>query len=194
MSKMKIMLPVILLGTSVCVLFACRKDHVITPPAISGDTTTLFSATIAGVNWQTDTVTAYLTNEFGDRDKIMTITGYTANKIISVSIRDTSAVLANDSTLNIQQYDVNLWGSTAEFSYLNNRILLRQDSVWQQQGFAENGEATVTASDGVNKRVTGTFAFTAKLITIDSDNFKIDTVNVSNGAFTNIPYTLIHRR
>src|SRR5450631_1979753 len=187
MSKMKIMLPGILLGTSVCILFACRKEHVISNPGTgtTGDTTTLFSATIAGVSWQTDTVTAYLTSEFGDRDKIMTITGYTANKIISVSIRDTSSVLANDSTLNIQQYNVNFWGSAAEFSYLNNRILLRRDSVWQQQGYAENGQATVTASDGVNKRVTGTFGFTAKVISIDSTSFKIDTVNVSNGVFTN---------
>jgi hypothetical protein len=192
---MKIMLPGILLGTSVCILFACRKEHVISPPTtIPGDTTALFSATIAGMNWQTDTVTAYLTNEFGDRDKIMTITGYTANKVISISIRDTSSVIANDSTLNLQEYDVNFWGSAAEFSYLNKRILYRRDSVWEQQGYAENGHATVTASDGVNKRVTGTFGFTARVITIDSTNFKIDTVNVSNGVFANIPYSYIHHR
>ncbi|HLZ89523.1 MAG TPA: hypothetical protein VKQ52_19855, partial [Puia sp.] len=59
--------------------------------------------------------------------------------------------------------------------------------------------ATVTATTASSKKITGTFSFSARVITIDTTSsgridYKVDTVAVTSGKFQNIPYSYIHRR
>ncbi len=180
-------------GLSVSFFYSCRKDSVSNPAQVSTvDTNALFSATIAGVYWQTDSVAAILVNEFPHHEKIITINGYTSNKVISISLKDTSFYTSDDSTILAAQYTAGNWDKEAAFGYFSGRMALGRDSVWKQQGAAENGQVTVTASDGVNKTISGGFSFTARVFTIDSLSLSFDTVNVSNGVFKNIPYGYRH--
>ncbi len=193
MQVKKIFLPGLLLGFASCILFSCRKENVVANP-IPADSLALFSATIAGANWQTDSISAFLVNESPYHYKIMTITGYTSNRVITISLKDTSSVGSNDSTVKIQEYDINNWMPFAEFSYANNWIQIGRNYTWQQEGPGISGQATVTASDGVGKTLSGTFGFTAQVISIDSTGLDVDTVNVTNGVFKNIPYTYFHHQ
>lgn len=171
-------------------MFSCRKENVSANPMLA-DSTALFSATIGGTNWQTDSVTAFLVSEVRNGDKIMTITGYTSNRVISISLRDTSIV--NDSTLTAQLYpaDSNSWGNASAFAYAYDKIWVGRNLVWKQEGPSVSGQATVSSSDGVNKKITGTFSFTARTLDIDSTGLVLDTVNVTNGVFKNIPYSYL---
>jgi len=51
--------------------------------------------------------------------------------------------------------------------------------------------ANVTVSDGVNKRISGTFQFNARVLSIDSTGLAIDSVTVTAGVFKNIPYSYL---
>jgi len=193
----KIWLPGLVLASVLWMVFSCRRET-ISPNPPSADSTALFAATIDGVSWKTDTVFAFLENEFGHHAKILTITGYTSKRIITVSMRDTSYTGSNDSTMAVRQYSVPQFGvgglgDAAAFSYANNRIKVGMDSVWQQQGIGISGQASITASNGVSKKVSGTFSFKAKVIAVDSTgsgpSLVLDSVTVSAGTFKNIHYT-----
>jgi hypothetical protein len=119
----------------------------------------------------------------------MTITGYTSNRVITISLKDTSQTGSNDSTIKLQSYAINNWKPFAAFSYSDNWIHVGRNWVWQQQGAADSGQATVTANDGIAKIISGNFSFQAVALSIDSTGLGIDTVNVTNGVFKNIPYT-----
>ncbi len=173
-------------------IFSCRKEGVRSNTNMAADSSALFSATIAGVNWQTDSVTAVMGHEFPGTAKIITINGYTSDRVISISIKDTSFYTSNDSTLLTGQYTVNSWKTDAAFVYLSERALVGRDSLWRQQGAAVSGMATIMSSDGVHKLISGVFNFTARIITIDSISLNIDTLNISNGVFKNIPYVYQH--
>jgi hypothetical protein len=155
MQAKKMLLPGLLFGFTLSTLWSCRKENLMANPSAT-DSLALFSATVAGSAWQTDSVSAFLVNEFPNRDKIMTITGYTSNRVITISLKDTSQTGSNDSTMKLQEYDLNTWMPFAEFSYVNNWIHVGRNWVWQQQGSAYAGQATVTASDGVAKTLSGT--------------------------------------
>jgi hypothetical protein len=194
MKTIKILLPALALGCVLSIMSSCRKTSVISN-TIPVDSLALFSATIDGVNWQTDSITAFLVNENPFQHKIMTITGYTSNRVISLSLKDTTSSGSNDSAMAIQTYDVENHRSTAGFSYQNNPILLGRDLVWQQEGSADSGSAIVTASDGVGRTISGTFQFTARLVDIDSTgHFVRDSVTVTNGVFKNISYSYFHHQ
>jgi Family of unknown function (DUF6252) len=193
MQLKKLFLPGLLLGFALSTLFSCRKEDVTTNSS-SADSLALFSATIAGSNWQTDSVSAFLVNEYPKHYKIMTITGYTSNRVITISLKDTAQVGSNDSTMRLQEYDINNWMPFAEFSYANNWINVGRNWLWQQQGPAYSGQATVTASDGIAKTISGTFSFIAQVLSIDSTGLNVDTVNVSYGVFKHIPYTYFHHQ
>jgi hypothetical protein len=192
MQKNKI-LPVCLgFALVMALIFSCRKEGGRSTTNAAADTSALFSATIAGVTWQTDSVSAVMGHEFPGYAKVITINGYTSSRVISISLKDTSFYTSNDSTLLTGEYTVNNWETDAAFVYLSERALVGHDSVWRQQGAAESGNATVTSSDGVNKLISGSFSFTARLITIDSISLNMDTLSVTNGVFKNIPYVYQH--
>lgn len=185
----KIGLPGLFLLFMISVLFSCRREN-LSGPSTLADSTALFSASINGTTWQTDSVSGFLSCEYGGKVRIMTITGYTSGRVISISLRDTTTTGSNDSTLAIQTYPVGAPGNASAFAYANNPVAVGRNVVWQQQGTARSGEATVTASDGVNKRISGSFQFSAKLLVVDSvGSLRADTVSITNGVFSNIPYT-----
>lgn len=170
-------------------LLSCRKENLNGANTMS-DSTAFFSATVGGVSWQTDSVSAFLVGDRRNHSKVMTITGYTSKRAIAISLRDTSSI-ADDSTMGVQQYPLDSWGNASAFAYGYNRVSYGPNVTWQQQGSAVMGEATVTASDGVNKRISGTFSFTAKVLVIDSTGLLTDSINVTNGVFKNIPYSYL---
>jgi hypothetical protein len=189
MKTTKIWLQGLVLLCSLYGLLSCHKEN-LNGAGSTIDSTALFSASVDGVAWQTDSVSAFLVGDPRSQSKIMTITGYTSKRVIAISLRDTSSG-PNDSTMTVQQYPLDSWGNAAAFAYGNNRIGYGPNLTWQQQGAAIRGEANVTTSDGVAKRISGTFSFTAKLLVIDSTGLRTDSVNVTNGVFKNIPYSYL---
>jgi hypothetical protein len=177
-----------------CILYglpSCRKENLNGIHA-QADPAVVFSATVNGTDWQTDSVSAFLVEDDRGKSKIMTITGYTSKRVISISLRDTSS-LPNDSTMSVTQYPLNDWGNASAFGYGNNRIGYGPNVTWQQQGAGIRGVANVTASDGTEKRLSGTFSFTAKVLVINPGGagLSTDSAQVMNGLFKNIPYSYL---
>ncbi len=170
-------------------LLSCRKEN-LNGSHTTFDSTAIFSATIDGTEWQTDSVSAFLVGDYRGRNKVMTLTGYTTNRVISISLLDTSKS-GNDSTLAVQQYPLANWGNASAFGYAADRIAYGRGTVWQQEGTGISGTADVTSSDSAAKRITGTFNFIARVLVIDSTGGVIDSVNVTNGVFKNIPYSYL---
>ena len=189
MATKKIWLQGLLLLCFLYGLLSCRKENLNGINAMS-DSTGVFSATVDGVVWRTDSISAFLVGDHRNHTRVMTITGYTSNRAIAISLRDTSAT-SNDSTMSVQQYPLDSWGNASAFAYGYNRIGYGPNVTWQQQGPGVTGSADVTASDGVNKRISGTFSFTARLLVIDSVGVTTDSANVTSGVFTNIPYSYL---
>jgi hypothetical protein len=172
-------------------LLSCRKENLNGLHSVT-DSTAVFSAAVDGADWSTDSVSAFLVGDDRGKSRIMTITGYTSKRVISISLRDTSSG-SNDSTMSVQHYPLESWGNASAFAYGNNRIDIGPNITWQQQGEAISGEANVTASDGVNKRISGTFSFTARVLVIGTggSGLSADSVSVTNGIFKNIPYSYL---
>jgi hypothetical protein len=169
---------------------SCKKSVVGTSATASTDSSAAFSATIAGVTWNSDSVTAVLVNGRGPGDKWMTISGWSSARLISISLHDTST--ATDSTITIGQYLVDAGPEAAGFGYASDKILIGRDSIWSRSGVARSGQATVTALDAAKKSVSGTFNFTARIVVVDSLGLHADSVVVTNGLFKNIPYKVRH--
>jgi len=175
-----------------CVLYSlvsCRKEN-LNGNSSTADSTAVFSATIDGVDWRTDSVSAFLVGDSRGHTKVMAITAYTSKRAISISLQDTTTT-GNDSTMTVQQYALGEWGNASAFAYANDKVQVGRNLVWQQEGEAVNGTADVTASDGVNKLVSGTFQFNARVLSIDSVGLTIDSVTVTNGVFKNIRYSYL---
>ena len=189
MTTKKIWLPGLALLCFLYGLLSCRKENLNGVNAMR-DSTGVFSATVDGVVWRTDSISAFLVGDHRNHTRIMTITGYTSKRAIAISLKDTSST-SNDSTMSVQQYPLDSWGNASAFAYGYNRIGYGPNLTWQQQGPAVTGSANVTASDGVNKRISGTFSFTARLLVIDSVGVTTDSANVTSGVFTNIPYSYL---
>ena len=185
----KIRLAGLALLCAVYSLVSCRKEN-LNGNNSTADSTAVFSATINGVDWKTDSVSAFLVGGNWDRSKVMAITAYTSKRAISISLQDTTTT-GNDSTMSVQRYVLGDWGNASAFAYANNRVQVGRNLVWQQQGEAVSGVADVTASDGVNKRISGTFQFNARVLSIDSTGLVIDSVTVTGGVFKNIPYSYL---
>lgn len=175
-----------------CMLYgflSCRKENLNGIHSMN-DSTVNFSAVIGGTAWQTDSVSAFLVGYPRDRSRIMTITGFTSKRVISISLRDTSNS-GNDSTLAVQSYPLEDWGNASAFAYGYNRIGYGPNTTWQQQGPGISGQASVTVSDGIGKRLSGTFSFRARLLVIDSTGWHVDSVDVTNGVFQHVPYSYL---
>src|SRR5882757_1705476 len=114
----KIWLQGLVLLCSLYTLLSCRKEN-LNGSHMAGDSTALFSAVVDGVEWKTDSVSAFLAGDYRGQARIMTITGYTSKRVISISLRDTSSG-ANDSTMTVQQYPLENWGTASAFAYGNN--------------------------------------------------------------------------
>lgn len=170
-------------------LVSCRKEN-LNGNNPTTDSTVVFSATINGVDWKTDSVSAFLVGDYRSHNKVMAITAFAAQRAISISLQDTTTT-GNDSTMAVQQYALGDWGNASAFAYANDKVRIGRNLVWGQQGEAVSGVTNVTASDGVNKRISGTFQFNARVLSIDSVGLTMDSVTVTNGVFKNIPYSYL---
>lgn len=170
-------------------LVSCRKEN-LNGNNSTTDSTAVFSATINGVDWKTDSVSAFLVGDHRSHSKVMAITAYTSKTAISINLQDTTTT-GNDSTMAVQEYALGDWGNASAFAYANDKVQVGRNLVWQQQGEGVSGVANVTASDGVNRLVSGTFQFNARVLSIDSLGLTVDSVMVTNGVFRNIPYSYL---
>src|SRR5882724_10885022 len=112
-------------------MLSCRKENLNGGNRTTVDSTALISASFDGMAWQTDSVTAFLVGDYRGRSKIMTITGYTSKRVVSISLRDTSSG-PNDSTMTVQQYSLDSWGNASAFAFGSNRIGNGPNLTWQQ--------------------------------------------------------------
>ncbi|HEY4208706.1 MAG TPA: DUF6252 family protein [Puia sp.] len=170
-------------------LVSCRKENLNGSHSMV-DSNIVFSATINGVDWKTDSVSAFLVGDYRGHSKVMTITGYTSKKAIAINLMDTTTT-GDDSTLALQQYQLGDWGNVSAFAYASDRVLYGRNMVWQQQGEGVDGIASVTACDGASRLVSGTFQFNARVAILDSTGVRIDSATVTNGVFKNIPYSYL---
>lgn len=182
----------LLSGLLVILIVACRKTGIRSNTTAAGSSGN-FSATVAGSGWTADSVAAVLVQGEHGRDKLLTITGYTSNRIITVSLLDTTSSAAADSSVDLTQYLVKGWYPAAGFTYASDKLAFRADSIWKTTGIARSGQATVTANDASGKLVSGVFNFTAKVVTIDSTSLKVDSVVVTNGVFNNVSYVFRYK-
>jgi Family of unknown function (DUF6252) len=167
---------------------ACQKEATTTN---NGSNNVVFSASIAGTSWNADSVWAVLQNDSCHSIKIMTITGYSASRQITLLLADSSK-LSSDSTITDEDYLLTDSINSAIFTYLASPLALGTDTIWSTEGVGQSGQATVTAVDGSSKKVTGNFHFNAQVVTIDSTGVRIDTLSITNGQFKNISYQYIH--
>jgi len=159
----------------------------------SADSSALFTATIDGVNWQADSVSAVLNQlYFPGELKMLIITGYSSSKRIIIECSDTSSAGSNDSTISLATYAEDSVSRNAAFEYFSRTSSALTDTLWGQGGLAIDGSATISSSDGVKKKVSGSFQFSARLFLVDSMGIDTagSTVTITNGVFKHIPYTL----
>lgn len=174
---------------------SCRREN-LSGSSTKSDSVAVFSATVDGTDWETDSVSAYLSGDYNGKSRVMTITGYTYNRLIVISLQDTSSS-GSDSTVAVQSYPVGSRGNVSAFGYGYNRVVYGPGVTWQVQGEAVSGQASVTssgASSGSSLSVSGAFSFSVKAVKIDSLGTLVsDSVHVTNGIFKHIPYTYFRR-
>jgi hypothetical protein len=192
MKTNKVLLLALLLGNLIFIGSSCVKSASETSTG-SADSSALFTATINGVNWQADSVSAVL-NElyFPEGLKLLIITGYSGTKRIVIECSDTSLAGSNDSTMSLETYTADSLSWNAAFEYFSRTSSALTDTLWGQGGLAIDGSATISSSDGVKKKVSGSFQFSARLFLVDSMGIDTagSTVTITNGVFKHIPYTL----
>lgn len=184
MKQKKILLTVALSSFALLALLSCNKSTGTSAGAT--DSSAIFTATIAGVDWKADSVTARLRPEDHEHEKLITITGFSATRVITIELLDTAAT-PNDSTMTTRQYNAGYHGDAA-FSYLADQTIVGRDTLWKYNGAGSTGQATVTSSNGETKRISGNFNFMARVFVINTNGVSTDSVAVTNGVFTNIPY------
>lgn len=192
MKTNKILLLAFLLGNLIFISSSCVKSASDTSTG-SADSSAIFTATINGVNWQADSVSAVLNQLYFPEDlKVLVITGYSDTKRIIIECSDTSSTGSNDSTMSLATYAEDSLSGNAAFEYFSRTSSALTDTLWGQGGFATGGSITLSSSDGIKKKVSGSFQFSARMYQVDS--LGIDTtgptVTITNGVFKYIPYTL----
>lgn len=192
MKPQKQLLFALLLAGILCRMLACQKISTIPNSAANTDSSVIFSATIKGISWTADSVAAVLVTNDDARGKLLTISGFTANKEITISMMDSASSAFPDSSISVRQYTEGVGPETSAFLYFSDKVLVFGDSVWKYQGIAASGQANVTVSAAATKKISGSFSFSAQAITFDSTGISIDSVTISNGLFNNIPYTYQH--
>jgi hypothetical protein len=196
MTTVKVLLPGVLSGLLLFFSSSCVKSTAANTSTASTDSSVVFTATIDGTNWKADSVSAFLDLAGFERNfKLLLITGYSGTQRITLQCADTSFVNSNDSTMSLATYAVDSLSGNGAFTYFIRTTTAWQDTLWRPEGFTTRGYTILSASDGVKKKVSGTFNFTTLYHAIDSTG--IDTawtkVNITNGVFKNIPYTYKYR-
>lgn len=194
MKTNKVLLLALLFGNLILIGASCVKSASGSDTSTgSADSSALFTATIDGVNWQADSVSAALNQlYFPEGLKLLIITGYSGTKRIIIECSDTSSAGSNDSTMSLATYAEDSLSRNAAFEYFSRTSSSLTDTLWVQGGLATGGSVTLSASDGIKKRVSGSFQFSARMFQIDSMGMDTSgsTVTITNGVFKHIPYAL----
>jgi len=183
---MKKILLIASLISVVLLLQNCKKDTV---TATATSTQTLF-ADINDSTWTPDTLSASITYNSVAKTKVFSFGGAIDNKAIAISV--TQKIATNTPGFILTTYTADS-AATNNFAYLTLQVNKTGTFVYVPVGTVGpgSGNVIVTAIDSVKKVITGTFAFTARKVTYDSngDISSIFVKQISLGAFNNLPYT-----
>jgi len=175
-------------------IFSCQKVGIATTTTGTSDTSAVFSATIAGTAWTADSVSAVLIYNGQIPYKVITMTGWSGSKLVTLTLQDSAFTSSTDSSLTVKEYTTTGWFPGTVLQYAVDTTLRNGDTAWVPQLNTETGNATVTSTSATGKTVTGTFSFTGIIFKIDSANNKtIDTVSITNGVFKNVHYTYVNK-
>lgn len=175
-----------LLLTAALLLQECKKDTVT-------ETVTSAQLMIASINdstWTSDTVTASVAYTAATKSKVFTCTAIADNKKVTFSAVSTNTPSTQGFTLST--FNLNAT-SAVSMAYYQSEKDAAGNTVFVQRGTAlpGSGGITVTAVDSVKKLITGTYYFTTRSETYDSNGniASVSVWQVQSGGFNNMPYT-----
>lgn len=180
--------PLLILAALIVLLFQnCKKGS-------SDDTTTTttykLSATVNGVSWTPDTLSASIVYNAATQTKTFSFSGNYNQRQISCAVKVSTTANTNDFPLS--GYNVDATGNpvmTYSFQQKNS------DGTYSFAPVAtaayNEGIVTVSSINTASKLITGTFSFSNKKYNYDSDGNIVSITNttVASGTFTNMPYT-----
>lgn len=155
-------------------------------------TTYKLSATVNGISWTPDTLSATITYNAATKTKTFAFSGNYLQRQISCAVKLADAAATNDFPLSGYNVDAtgnllmvyNYWQKNSEGVYAFVPIATAGNN---------EGTVTVTAVNAQSGLITGTFSFAHKQTNYDSDGNAISVTNttVTSGTFTNMPYTFV---
>ncbi|KUJ59851.1 hypothetical protein AR687_21105 [Flavobacteriaceae bacterium CRH] len=183
---MKKILPIALLVLSV-IFTSCSSDD-----NDSNDAEASFSATINGTAWKPTKI---------NTATLIKIPGY--GQRFDISVQDDSLMLllafesevTNNDGMPLKQYNFFEDPSENQVSnalFVNTYLYANGNSVTEH--LPVSGKITVTSVDTDKKTISGTFSFRSEKGEEEAFKIKATTPNVfevTNGVFTNLPYTVI---
>ncbi len=172
---------------SVLIFNGCKKTEtttpVTTPPA-------LLSATVNNTYWLPDTLSTTITYTAATQKKVLRFEATKSQKRVNFTITLNNATNTNDFTTGTYVIDANnalsMVFSTQQRNQSNALVFVPFGTV--EPG---GGSVTISAVDGANKAISGTFNLTARIPKYDGNGnlVSVTTSVVSNGQFDGMPYT-----
>jgi hypothetical protein len=179
----KIQLLMLLLLSAICIQ-SCKKD-VTTSASTTSDK--ILSANINGVAWNPDTVSAAITYNAATKTKTFSVVGIALQKQVSLSVAVPNST--NTSGFPFATYKVDTTKNNVQMIYSIQTLI--GGNFTRVPGGVE-GSVTTTAIDSVKKVITGTYFFTVRQLTTDSNgNESINVQQIQSGSFTNLPYNFV---
>jgi hypothetical protein len=183
-----------LLSAVIVLLFQnCKKSS-------TDDTTTTTTATVNlqasvnGVAWTPDTLSAAITYNAATKTKAFNFTGKYNQKQIACSVTLSNATSINDFTIGTATVDATgnpaMVYSTQQKDSNGNYVFVPLMTA------AENeGSVTVSSIDAVKGVITGSFSFAHRKTNYDNEGNVVSVTNtvISAGTFTDIPYTFMSK-
>lgn len=184
--------PVLFLAAmAVLLLQNCKKSSA---DDATATTTYKLSATVNGISWTPDTLSATITYNAATKTKIFAFSGNYLQRQVSCAVKLTDATATNTNDFPPSGYNVDA-----------NSNPLMVYSYWQKNSDGayvfvpiatagpNEGTVTVTSVNTQSKLITGSFSFAHKQTNYDSDGNALSITNttVTSGTFTDLPYNFV---
>lgn len=182
----KILLPA-LLAVTVLLFQNCKKNA----DDITATTSTpTLQATVNGLTWAPDTLSATIAYHSATKTKVFTFTGTQAQKRVTCSVTITNAT--NTADFPLSGYTVDATGNPSMVYSMQqkdgsgNYVFVPLVTAAQNYGYL-----AVSAVDATNHLITGSFNFSAVKTNYDGNGNVVSVTNtaINGGYFTNMSYT-----
>jgi len=178
----------IIAGIAMLSLQNCKKSS--TDDTTAASTIYALQANVNGVDWLPDTLAATITYNAASKTKTFSFNGTYLQKRLNCSVKLSTTDASNSFTVGA--YPVDAAGTTT-MTYSTYQLVSPGNYAFLPVTTAVMGDGSiaVTSIDPVKGLISGSFAFTDKKTTYDSNGNTIAIINtvVSGGFFTNMPYT-----